>query len=377
MKVLQIGRFYPPHIGGIEKTMQTITEKLNEKGIKCDVLCYNHKKSNSLIVENIEKKDISYKVYRLPLSFKFSSAPISFSALKYFKTIIKNYDILHFHHPDPWSNLILYFIKPNQKIILHWHSDIIRQKYSYIIYKPFLNWLLKRANIIIATSPNYVESSQILKNYKNKCKIVPIGIRKENIKVNYSLFYLLKKKYEGKKIIFSLGRFIYYKGFEYLIEAARYLDSNYLILLAGDGPKRKAYENLIRRYNLKNKVQLVGKLKDNEIGAYYKFCNLFCLPSIERTEAFGIVMIEAMSFKKPIVSTNVKGSGVTFVNKHKYSGLVVEPRDSRKLAEAIKFLLQNKKIYKKYSNNAYKHYLNLFTADGMVDKIIDIFLGII
>ena len=372
MKVLQLGKFYPPDVGGIETAIYNITEELNKKGIKCDVLCSNSKREYKK--EIIDRGSYKYIVYRTKSYGKIASTSITPQMIFKLKEIIDNYDIIHLHHPDPMANFALFLVNPKkQKIVIHWHSDIIRQKFALKFYRPLLNWMLKKADVIIGTSPKYIEESEQLKYFKNKCIAIPLGIKKEDLKVDEEKIREIKKKFKNKKIIFSLGRFIYYKGFEYLIESSKYLPDDYVIVIGGDGELRKKYEKLIMNNNLLNKVFLIGKIPQTHLGSYYKACDLFCLPSIEKSEAFGLVIVEAMSFGKPIVATNIKGSGVSWVNQNGVTGLNVEPKNPKALAQAIKFICSNKEVYKKFSENALKRFNQEFTVDKEVSRILKVY----
>ena len=372
MKILQFGKFYPPDVGGIETAIYNITEELNKKGIKCDVLCSNSKREYKK--EIIDRGSYKYIVYRTKSYGKIASTSITPQMIFKLKEIIDNYDIIHLHHPDPMANFALFLVNPKkQKIVIHWHSDIIRQRFALKFYRPLLNWMLKKADVIIGSSTKYIEESEQLKKFKNKCAPIPYGIKKENLKVDKEKIKEIKKKFENKKIIFSLGRFIYYKGFEYLIESSKYLPDNYVIVIGGDGELRKKYEKLIMNNNLLNKVFLIGKIPQTHLGSYYKACDLFCLPSIEKSEAFGLVIVEAMSFGKPVVATNIKGSGVSWVNQNGVTGLNVEPKNPKALADAIRFICENPEIYIKMSKNALKRFKEEFTIEKEILRILEIY----
>jgi len=372
MKILQFGKFYPPDIGGIETAIYNITEGLNKKGIKCDVLCSNSK--HEYKKEIIDRGSYKYTVYRTKNYGKVASTAITPQIIFKLKEIIDNYDIIHLHHPDPMANFALFLVNPKkQRIVIHWHSDIIKQKFALKFYRPLLDWMLKKADVIIGTSPKYIEESEQLKKFKNKCIAIPLGIKKEDLEVDEEKIKEIKKKFKNKKIIFSLGRLIYYKGFEYLIESSKYLPGNYVVIIGGDGKMRKKYKKLITNNNLLNKVFLTGRIPQTHLGSYYKACDLFCLPSVEKSEAFGLVMVEAMSFGRPIVATKIKGSGVSWVNQHGITGLNIEPKNPKVLADAIRFICENPEIYIKMSKNALKRFEEEFTIEKEILRILEIY----
>ncbi len=368
MKILQFGKFFPPDIGGMENFIYDLTEELSQK-IQCDVLCSNSK--NRTTIEN--KKN--YKVIRTKSFGKVFSTSISPSMIYWLKKIGNDYDIIHLHLPDPMANLAYFLAKPKTKLILHWQSDIIKQKRLLFFYEPLQNWILKKADKIIATSPNYIEGSKYLKKYKEKCIVIPLGLNSNKFKINENKEKEIKSLYKDKPIIFTLGRLVYYKGFNYLIEAMKDIDA--YLLLGGEGPLKEKLQKKIEDLNLKGKVFLLGKIKDEELSSYYRCCDVFCLPSISKTEAFGIVQMEAMYFKKPIISTDIKGSGVSWVNQNNITGLVVPPKDSTALSEAINKILNNKELKEKFGENGRKRFEKEFNITIISQKILNLYKDII
>ena len=369
MKVLHLGKYYPPHFGGIERVNYDLVESINQRGICTDVLCFN---DNAISLYEESK----YKVYRAANLFTLRSTPFSISLLKILRQIHQNYDIIHLHLPNPMGAVALQLVNFKGKIVIHWHSDIIRQKTLKKFYAPFLKALLKRADRIIVTSPPYLEGSEDLRDFKNKCVIIPIGINGPD-SPDESLLSDLRKTYSNKKIIFSLGRLIYYKGFNYLIEAANDLPEDYLVLIGGTGELFNELSEQIRINHLESKVKLLGKIPESEIACYFKLCDLYCLSSCERSEAFGIVQIEAMSYGKPVVSTNIAYSGVPWINEDKVTGFVVPPKNSKALSKAIHTMLSNQEICTNYGNNAEEKFRTEFTAAEMCQKTIDLYKSLL
>jgi glycosyltransferase involved in cell wall biosynthesis len=368
MRILQLGRFYPPELGGIETVIFEIVEGLNANNIRCDVLCSN--KINRLEISNTR----NYKIVRAPSLTHVLSTSISPALIFQLRKLVKEYDIIHLHHPDPMATLALLLCRPGgkQKIIVHWHSDIIRQKFTLFFYRPIQEWLLKRCNRIVVTSQNYLDTSKHLTKYWGKAEVVPIGISAE-MNSNARKLDELKKSFKGKKIIFGLGRHVYYKGFEYLIESAEYLDDNYLIIIGGDGPLGPSLMAKVQEKGLQSRVVFTGRIPFDEIHSYFELCDIFCLPSVERSEAFGVVLLEAMSLGKPIVATNIPGSGVNWVNQDNETGLNVTPQDPKALADAFVKIMSNPAVMKKFSERGKSRYLTKFTREAMVDQLISLY----
>lgn len=370
MRVIQLSKFYKPYSGGLESVVVDVSEGIY--GFDVSVLAADpNNLKNREVINNVEI--IRSKEY-------FNLASTSF-APKYIMDTLKysNGGILHVHLPNPLANIALFFAflarRDLSKIVIHWHSDIVKQKYLLALYKPLQSWLLKKAKVIIVTSQRYLDSSEALKTYKDKCIVVPIGIDSIQSKVNEDLVLSLKSKYRGKKIVFSLGRHIYYKGFEYLIEAARKVE-NSVFLIGGKGPDTHKYISMIKEYNLEDSVKLIGRVEDEELPSYYAAADVFCFPSIEKSEAFGVVQLESMSVSTPVISTDIAGSGVPWVNKHGESGLVCEPKDVKSLAEALNRVLNNNELHKSLSKGAYLRYLKYFTKDKMINKTEQVYKDI-
>jgi len=361
IKVCHLSKYYKPYRGGLESVVEQLAECSDYDSLVIaysDVRCKRTETINGV------------KVLRSRCQFKVGSAGFS---LGYIYDVFKNCsnNLLHVHLPNPLASFALliasFFVKDPLRIVIHWHSDIVKQKKLLMIYKPLQSWLLKKCSKIIVTSQAYLDSSVCLSQYRDKCEVIPIGIDSIENSVCNALVNELKKKHQNKKIIFTLGRHIYYKGFEYLIEAVAHLN-NVIVLLGGAGPDTEKYRSLVIKNNLEDKVYFTGKIPEKHLASYYAAADIFCLPSIERSEAFGVVQLEAMSLGKPIVSTSIYGSGVSWVNAHGQSGLICNPKDSLALAESIDQLLNNEHLYEKLSLGAAARFRKNFTKENMIKE---------
>lgn len=369
--ILQLGKFYYPISGGIEQVMFEIVNGLSKDGYKCDVLCSNTK------LKYEENKFENYTVFRASSLAFIKSTSISPQLVYKLLKICKNYDFIHVHYPDPMTFLALYLVRPKAKIIVHWHSDIIRQKKLIKFFLPLQRWVLRFSDKIIVTSNNYALYSKHLQEFKEKLVTVPIGILHKNYELDNFYIEKIKNKYKNKKIILALGRLVSYKGFIYLVKSAQYLNEDFIILIGGSGLKKEELQKYITLNNLKSKVELLGYLSEKEKNAYLHSCFVFCLPSITRAEAFGVVLLEAMTFSKPLVTSSIKGSGMDFVNKNKITGLHVEPKNPKALAKAFKSLTEDDLFYKTLCKNSFNRYQKLFTRDKMITSIKKVYNSVI
>lgn len=365
MRILQLGKFYPIR-GGVEKVMYELMAGLSERGVDCDMMCALSHGGSQVMTVNSHARLIGCRTLR-----KVAATMISPAMISSLRERCAGYDIIHVHHPDPMACLSLFLSGYKGKVVLHWHSDIEKQKALLQFYRPLQRWLLNRADVILGTTPVYVAESPCLAHMEHKIECLPIGI--DPICPNPRKVEALKKAYPGKKIIFSLGRLVAYKGYRWLIEAARYLDDDYVVLIGGSGSMKRELMLEIERYGVADKVSLLGRIPDNELPTYYGACTLFCLSSVQKTEAFGIVQIEAMSCGKPIVATRIPHSGVAWVNEHGLSGLNVEPKDAKGLAEAIMAIAGNEAAYQEYTRGAEQRYASLFTKERMIENLLEIY----
>ena len=287
------------------------------------------------------------------------------------RRIAKDYDIIHIHHPDPMAAMALRLSGYKGKVVLHWHSDILSQKALLRFYLPIQNWLIKRADTIVGTTPVYLAESPYLQGVQEKCRCIPIGI--EPVISDSAREQEIRNEYSGRRIIFSLGRLVEYKGYRYLIEAAKYLDDSFMILIGGGGPLRESLQREIDELGVGRRVKLLGMVPQEDLASYYGACELFCMSSVMKTEAFGIVQIEAMSAGRPVVATKIPESGVSWVNEDGVSGINVAPRDSKAIAKAILTITDNEATWKKFSAGAAKRFAENFTKEKMISRCLNIY----
>lgn len=365
MKILQLGKFYPVR-GGVEKVMYDLTAGLSARGIACDMMCVGSEGGTS----EVRLNDCASLICCHNL-VKIAATMISPALVNEFRLRCGSYDIVHIHHPDPMACAALYYSGYKGRVVLHWHSDILKQKFLLKLYRPFQDWLVRRADVIVGTSPVYLENSPWLADVGHKTVCIPIGIRP--VPRDEEAVLKIRSRYAGKKIIFSLGRLIEYKGYDNLINAETYLDDDFVVLIGGVGPLRNSLEKLIRKAGLEHRVTLLGFVEDKALSDLYHACDVFCLSSIQKTEAFGIVQVEAMSCGKPVVSTKIPGSGVSWVNRDGFSGINVAPEDPRALAEAIRMLVSDTDVYDRFSQNARSRFEEMFTEEKMIDECVGLY----
>jgi len=357
LRILHIGKFYPPHSGGMESHLQTLSREL-KRHVDIEVLVANEHRRDELTW------DRGIKITRVGTQARISSAPVCFGLARKIKRA--HADIVHLHWPNPPAALAFFASGYRGPLVLTYHSDIVRQKLMAKVFQPFLQQLLKRSSSIVASSSRYVATSAILSNYTDRCRVIPFGIPPDEFNTRDERAVNEIRKQFGPRLILSVGRLIYYKGFQYLIEAMRHIDGHLVII--GDGPLRTELANQVARLGLQQKVTLLGQVDD--IAPYYHAAHVFALASVARSEAFGIVQLEAMACGKPVVNTNLD-SGVPWVSQDGVTGITVPPRDPFALAAAITKLLDDDSLRAEYGQAARLRVEKEFTQDLMIARLLE------
>lgn len=365
MRILQIGKFFPPYFyGGIETVSFALHEELQKQmNIKADFLGFLPKK----FTEDIK---VDEHIYLCKTDIDKFSAQFSKSFYKKYKQIRNTYNIIIINMPHPVANIALWLFRPkkNVKIILYWHSDIVKQKKLLFFYKPFQSWLIRRADAVIAPTKIHILESDCKKLFKKIKHVydIPYILRYKNHVSKY------KKDSDNKKIIFACGRLIYYKGFNILIDAAKYISDDAVIHISGTGKLQYELQNQINSTGLQNKVKLLGRLSEEELQKEYENCYLYCFPSTERGEMMGMVQFEALSYGKPIISTNIPRSGAPTLNIDGVTGFKVPVYDSKALADKINLVINDYELYEKLCNGAEQTF-KIYNNSNMIDKYISAF----
>ena len=368
-KILHISKYYYPYFGGIEDAAQTIVRELKPLHEQ-HVLCFNDTS------ETVEDRVEGVAVTRVGTLFRFFSQPIPIAFERHLKRIFRDFkpDFIHLHLPNPIASMAV--LKANigdAKLYIHWHADISSQKLLYSLYKSYEHDVLIRADKIIATSDIYLNYSEPLKYFKYKSVIVPNTLNEQKFSPKQDDSHKIdeiRKRFGGRKILFFVGRHVPYKGIEYLIESERLIKEDCVVVIAGGG---ELTDRLKFKARGRSRIEFVGRLSDEDLRIYLKAAYLFVFPSINRGEAFGIALAEALYCGLPAVSFAIEGSGVNWVNKNEFSGLVVENKNAAKFAEAVDRLLSDESLREQYSKNARKWISDNFLKDKAFSSLHDIY----
>lgn len=354
--------YFPDTQGGLEEAIRQIGKYSVSKGYEVNVVSVSSN-PGVRVLDGI--KCISYK-----RNGGISTMPISFSLWKDFKKIIERSDIIQLHFPYPFVELLTLFYKIHKPIIITYHAEIVGRNFMVKCYSPFVKQLLNKANIIVPTSKNLADSTPLLNDFKDK--ILPI-----NLWLDKTRFLRLNEPSEDfKKKVLSFGNFALfvgvlrpYKGLGILLDAAKKIDNN--IVIVGKGPEMNFLKKRISSENISN-VFLLGYQSDENVAFLFRHCSFFVLPSCNRGECFGQVLLEASYYHKAMISTEL-GTGTSFVNLDSITGFVVPPNTVAALSDKMNFLFNNVEICTLLGENAYKRYSDNFTELVQGEKYIELY----
>jgi len=357
MKILHIYKDYYPVLGGIENHVKMLAEALVQRGHQVTVLV-THPTAKTH-VEEINGVQV-IKAGRLAT---VASAPLSVCLPILLRR--QRPDIAHLHFPYPVGELSQLVCGRAPRMVITYHSDVVRQKGMLWLYRPLLWKILHRADRIIATSTNYMKSSPYLSQLRHKCTVIPLGIElKRFLEADPAQVQSIRRTY-GSPLLLFVGKLRYYKGLQYLLAAISNLPCKLLII--GSGPMGAEWRHLAVSLGVSDRVFFLGQVSDEDLAGYYHACDLFVLPASERSEAFGAVQIEAMASGLPVVCTEL-GTGTSFVNVHGQTGLVVPARDSAALTAAIHSLLRDEQRRQQMGLSGRQRALREFSLQTMMDR---------
>lgn len=363
MNILHIYKDYFPVVGGIENHIRLLAEAQAARGHTVTVLVTS--RNSRTHIETLNGVRVIFAARLATLL----SAPISVALFRCVRN--ETPDIAHLQFPYPFGEMALYLCGRARGIVLTYQSDIVRQKITGALYRPLMERMLARVDRIIATSPNYVISSPILSRWQSKCVIVPLGIDPtpfERASAEYA------PSRDTTHLLF-VGKLRYYKGVDVLLDALRELPRVHLTIV-GTGPMEGAWRMRAQQLGIAERVRFVGEVSDAELPRYYAACDIFVLPSSERSEAFGIVQLEAMAAGKPVICTEL-GTGTSFVNVDGETGLVVPPRAPRALADAIARLSADADLRARMGAAGRARVRAEFTLEKMVTRVLEVYAQVV
>ncbi len=361
IKILEVNKLYTPQIGGIETIVQNIAENLKHQANIKVLVCQPKGKTVKEWVDGVF-------VIRCASFGTVFSMPLSLCFFPYFRKLSKTADLIHIHVPFPLADLACLLSGYQGKVIISWHSDIVRQKKILLVYKPLLNWLIRRADCIVAATQEQIDSSPFIRPYAEKCRIIPYGLNLEEYRIKGTI---LTDRLNHKTYVKALfvGRLVYYKGIGVLLQAMKRVEGCELFLV-GSGKKEKDWKASAKE--IKDRVHFLGALSSEDLKKAFSDCDFLVLPSVEKSESFGIVQLEAMAYGKPVINTALP-TGVPSVSLDGITGITVKAGSEKELAEAMQRLTDQKELREQYGANARKRVENHFNNQMIMKQMLELY----
>lgn len=361
--MIHVGKYYRPVPGGIENHCYHLCTRLARHVDLTVLVSHTGPRTVRETVDGV-------KVVRVPRYAQFASTPVSPGLFRHLWNA--RADIVHVHLPNPMAELSYLLARPRAGLVAAYHADVVKQKTLSRLYRGLYETFLSRADAIIAAAPQNVEHSPVLRHFKDRTRIIPYGIdpgdflltprRRERVKE-------LREQF-GPRVLFFVGRHVYYKGIDHLIRAMKDVDAH--LVIGSGGPLTGELRELTRTLALSSRVSFVGRITDEDLPCFYHASDVFCLPSVARSEAFGIVQLEAMACGVPVVGSRLT-TGVVYVNRDGVTGLTVPPADSAALAQALNRLLDDDGLRRKLGEQARERVHREFTHEINARRILQLY----
>ncbi len=364
-KILHISKYYYPFRGGTEQIAQDCVKSLVGY-YEQKVICFNDSKED--LIDEVD----GIEIIRSGCFAKVASQGLSKTFGKRLKDTIISFkpDIIIFHYPNPFvAHYLLRYIPKDCKLAIYWHLDIVKQKILKLFFVGQNKKLVKRTDLLIATSPTYVDGSPYLSSARSKCKVVPNCINVERLQSSPEVEKKAKEirdKNKDKIICLAVGRHTEYKGFKYLIQATHLLDDRFQVYISGKGEET---ENLKKEAGDDEKIHFLGLIDDVELKGYLTAMDIFCFPSITKNEAFGLALAEGMYYGKPAVTFTIPGSGVNYVSINGKTGLEVENKNVIAYANALEILADDVDLRREFGVNGKKRVEDMFLNSQFKNNI--------
>lgn len=356
MRVLHFFKTYlPDSVGGIEQVIFQLCESGAKLGVDGQVLTLSTHPTPPVVQLG------HHEVHRAKLDIQFASTGFSWSVFKQFRELAAEADVVNYHFPWPFMDLVHFASGHHKPCVVTYHSDIVRQQHLLKLYRPLMNRFLASADRIVAASPNYLHTSDVLQQFKDKTRVIPYGLDKAGYPQPDAERINRWRQRLGDKFFLFVGVMRYYKGLHILLDALKEVD--YPVVIVGAGPLEQALHAQAAALGLRN-IHFLGRLDDDDKVALLQLSYAIVFPSHLRSEAFGISLLEGAMYGKPMISSEI-GTGTSYINIHNETGLVVPPSDPLAFREAMRTLWDNPVQAAAMGVKAEARYRHLFTADEM------------
>ena len=362
IKVLHVYKtYYPDTVGGVEAVIEQICTASQPLGIQSQVLTLSQE------AHPIEHNAVT--VHRAHLDLELASTGFSWQFIFMLKRLAKEVDVVHYHFPWPFMDMAHFLARVKKPTVLTYHSDIVKQKNLLKVYRPLMNQFLKSVDCIVATSPNYLETSEVLQRFKHKTRTIPIGLDRNSYPQPSNERLIEWRSKLPTQFFLFVGVLRYYKGLHTLLEALASCD--YPTVIAGTGPETHQLQLQAKQLGLKN-IIFLGKVSELDKFALLQLCFAFVFPSHLRSEAFGISLLEAAMYGKPLISCEI-GTGTTYININQETGITLPPESPIALQQAMQRLWDHPNIAREMGVAAQARYNELFTSQKTTEQYVELY----
>ena len=383
LRVCHLGKFYPPAAGGMESHLQTLARAQAALGADVQVLCVNHR--------NRSGRDVTWETLTSTPTVEDLDGPVRVTRIGRRATVARlelcmelpwllsslqhsGVDVLHLHVPNPTMLLPLAAVRQRVPLVITYQSDVVLQKRLAHLMRPFEHRVFRRAAAILPSSPAYMAGSELLQEYREQWSVLPLGINLEPYLQPTPAAFAEARRFRaehGEPLWLAVGRLVYYKGLHNAIEALRRVPGR--LLIVGEGPLSDDLRSQASRLGVADRVVWLGRLSEQSLVGAYHAATALWFPSNARSEAFGLVQVEAMASSCPVINTAIPASGVSWVSPHEETGLTVPVNDPTALAAAANRLLQEPGLRERLATGARSRACSEFDSQVMAGRSLEIY----
>ncbi len=365
MRILHVFKtYYPDSFGGVEQVIRQLSAATAQMGLSNRVFTLSRQADVTPLLY-----DGATTVVRAQTNFEMASTPMSYGATALFREEVRQADLIHYHYPWPFGDLLHLIAGKSKPALLTYHSDIVRQRFLMHAYRPLLGRFFANVKAVVPTSPNYLQSSPLLQRYRDKTTVIPIGLDEGSYPAPGARRLRHWESELGQNFFLFVGVLRYYKGLHILLDAC--VNNGNQVVIVGAGPVETDLKQQALQLGLTN-VRFLGAVSDEDKVALLKLCRAVVFPSHLRSEAFGVTLLEGAMYGKPLISSEI-GTGSSYVNIDGVTGMVVPPNDPTALREAMQRIGADAQLAEAMGQRARARFDELFTAEQMARAYVDLY----
>jgi len=369
MRVLHVFKtYYPDSYGGVEQVIRQLSTATTRMGVSNQVFTLSRQAAAAPLLH-----DGATTIIRAQTHLDVASTPMSLTAFGTFRNAVRHADLVHYHYPWPFGDLLHLMGGRSKPAVLTYHSDVVRQRLLMPLYRPLMRSFFSKVQVIVPTSPNYLQSSELLQDYREKTRVIPIGLDEHSYPQPEPDRLDYWRAEAGEGFFLFVGVLRYYKGLHILLDACA--DNKCRVVIVGAGPVEEDLKRQAAQLGLTN-VQFLGAVSDEDKVALLELSRAVVFPSHLRSEAFGVTLLEGAMYGKPLISSEI-GTGSSYVNIDGVTGLVVPPHDPDALRAAMHRLEHDPALAESMGRNARARFDELFTAQRMAESYVEMYRDVL